>query len=80
MARGALATGAATGESTGDGETLPPEVGGVPGEVVRYRVAGAGELVEEVVLSSNLISGLREADVCITASSILSNLIALVFE
>ena len=78
MARGALATGAATGESTGDGETR--EVGGVPGEIVRYRVAGAGELVEEVVLSSNLISGLREADVCITASSILSNLIALVFE
>ena len=78
MARGALATGAATGESTGDGETL--EVGGVPGEVVRYRVAGAGELVEGVVLSSNLISGLREADVCITASSILSNSIALVFE
>ena len=78
MARGALATGAATGESTGDGET--PEVGGVPGETVRYQVAGAGELVEEVVLSSNLISGLREADVCITASSILSNSIALVFE
>ena len=63
MARGALATGAATGESTEDGETR--EVGGVPGEVVRCRVARAGELEGGAFLSSDLISGLREADLCI---------------